>query len=155
MAMLSAKLIQLIEDHWQAITTAIIHHFRSEPRLHHISGLPETELRDIGRGILRNLGHWLTASKAEQHMVEEQYEGLGRVRFAENIPLHECVRALQVVKHRVVEFMRDHEFSQSSVEIFAEEELEHRLNDFFDDLVYHEVIGYEEAMRKSLAAAAR
>ena len=153
--MLSAKLIQLIEDHWQGITTAIIYQIRSDPRLHHISGLPETELTDIGRGILRNLGRWLTASRNEQRMVEEQYEGLGRVRFAEDIPLDECVLALQLVKHRVVEFMRDHEFSQSSLEIFAQEELEHRLGDFFDDLVYHEVIGYEAAMRKSLAAAAR
>lgn len=153
--MLSSKLIQLIEDHWQGITTAIIHTVRSDPRLHHMSALPETELRDTGRGILRNLGQYLTASKAEQQMVEEQYEGLGRVRFAESIPLHECVRALQVVKHKVVEFSRDHEFAQSSVAIYAEEELEHRLNEFFDDLIYHEVIGYEDAMRKAMVMTAR
>lgn len=153
--MLSAKLIQLIEDHWQGITTAIIHQIRSDPRLHHISRLPETELRDVGRGILRNLGQALTASRAEQQMVAEQYEGIGRVRFAESIPLHECVRALQVVKQRVVEFSRDHQFAQSTVEIYAEEELEHRLNEFFDDLIYHEVIGYEDAMRKAIASAVR
>jgi hypothetical protein len=153
--MLSAKLIQLIEDNWQGITSNLIHQIRSDPRLHHISTLPETELRDIGRGILRNLGHWLTASRLEQQSVEDQYEGIGKVRFAEHIPLNECVRALQVVKNKVVEFTRDHEFSHSSVEVLAEEELEHRLNQFFDDLVYHEVIGYEEAMRKSMAAAAR
>jgi hypothetical protein len=154
-AMLSAKLIQLIEDHWQGITTAIIHQIRSDPRLHQISRLSETELRDSGRGILRNLGQYLTASKLEQQMVEEQYEGIGRVRFAESIPLHECVRALQLVKQKVVQFSRDHQFAQSTVEIYAEEELEHRLNEFFDDLIYHEVIGYEEAMRKAMAAAAR
>lgn len=153
--MLSAKLIQLIEDHWQGITTAIIHQVRSDSRLHHFSALPETELRDIGRGILRNLGHWLTANKSEQRTVEEQYEGLGRVRFAESIPLHECVRAMQLVKQKVVEFSRDHEFAQSTVEIYASEELEHRLNEFFDDLIYHEVIGYEEAFRRSASAAAR
>jgi hypothetical protein len=153
--MLSAKLIQLIEDHWQGITTALIHEIRGDSRLPNIGRLPETELRDVGRGILRNLGHWLTASATEQQMVEEQYEGLGRIRFAEHIPLQECVLGLQVTKHRVIEFMRDHEFSQSAVAIYAEEELEHRLNHFFDDLVYHEIIGYEEAMRKSLAAAAR
>ncbi len=151
--MLSAKLIQLIEDHWQGITASIIQEMRSDPRLRHIAGLPESELRDIGRGILRNLGHWLTASRTEQQMVEEQYEGLGRVRFAEHIPLSESVRALHLVKSRVVEFERDHDFSQSSVEILATEELEHQLNEFFDNLVYHEVIGYEAAIRKSMAAA--
>lgn len=153
--MLSAKLIQLIEDQWQGITTGIIQQMRSDPRLHQISALPETELRDIGRGILRNLGHWLTASRTEHHTVEEQYEGLGRVRFAEHIPLAECVRALQVVKSRVVEFTRDHELSRSSMDLLATQELEHQLNEFFDDLVYHEVIGYEGAMRRAMTAAAR
>lgn len=152
--MLSAKLIQLIEDHWQGIMTAVVHQVRADPRLPQISRLPEAELRDAGRNLLRNLGHWLTASKSEQHMVEEHYQGVGKVRFAENIPLHECVRTLQAIKHKVVEFSRDHEFAQSTVEIYAEEELEHRLNEFFDDLIYHEVIGYEEAMRKAIHAGA-
>lgn len=151
--MLSAKLVQLIEDNWQGITANMIHQIRNDSHLHHMSALADTELRDRGRGVLRNLGHWLTASTTEHRMIQEQYEGLGRVRFAEGIPLHECVRALQLMKARVVEFTRDHEFSQSSVEIFAEEELEHRLNEFFDDLVYHEVIGYEDAMRQSMTAA--
>ncbi len=145
--MLSARLIQLVEENWEGITAATIRQVRSDPKLLHVRNLPDSELRDVGRGILKNLGHWLTANRAEQRMVEEQYEGLGRVRFAEGVPLHECVRALQVVKHKVVEFMRDHEFAQSSVSIYAEEELEHRLNEFFDDLTYHEVLGYEKALR--------
>ncbi len=151
--MLSAKLIQLIEDHWQGITTAIVQQIHRDPRLINLSNLPEVELREVGRGILRNLGHWLTASTSEREMMEEQYEGLGRVRFVESVPLHECVHALQSAKQRVIEFVREHEFSESAVEIYAEEELEHTLNRFFDNLIYHEVIGYEEAMRKSLAAA--
>jgi hypothetical protein len=148
--MLSAKLIQLIEDHWEGITAAVIRQIRSDPRLFHISNLPDTELREVGRNILKNLGHWVTASRNEQRTVEEIYEGLGRVRFAQGIPLHECVRGQQIVKQKVVEFMRDHEFAQSSVSIYAEEELEHRLNDFFDDLTYHEVFGYESALREAL-----
>lgn len=152
--MLSAKLIQLIEDHWEGITTAVLHQIRNDPKLPRIGTLPETELRDVGRTMLKNLGRFLTASKLEQRSIEEQYEGLGRVRFAEGVPLHEAVRALQIVKKKVVEFLRDHEFAQSSVAIYAEEELEHRLNDFFDDLVYHEVRGYEAAMRQALEARA-
>ena len=36
---------------------------------------------------------------------------------------------------------------QTSLEIYAEEELEHRLNRFMDFLVYHHVRGYEAALR--------
>jgi hypothetical protein len=147
--MLSARLIQLIEENWEGITSATIRQIRSDPKLLRIRSLPETELREVGRNILKNLGHWVTANRAEQRVVEEQYEGIGKVRFAEGIPLHECVRGLQVVKQKVVEFMRDHEFAQSSVAIYAEEELEHRLNEFFDDLTYHEVLGYERALREA------
>lgn len=156
--MLSARLIQLIEENWEGITAATIRQIRSDPKLLHIRNLPETELREVGRNVLKNLGHWLTANRAEQRVVEEHYEGLGRVRLAESVPLHECVRGLQIVKQKVVEFMRDHEFAQSAVSIYAEEELEHRLNDFFDVLTYHEVLGYETALRQAsnaMAAQAR
>ncbi len=152
--MLSAKLIQLIEDHWQGITTGIIHQVRSDPHLDHFGRLPDAELQEIGRAIFRNLGTWLTASEAEQRTVEQYYEAVGRTRFAEHIPLQECVRGLQVVRKYVVKFTRDRAFSQNSTEIYGEEELEHRLNEFFDDLVYHEVLGYEDAIRKSLVRAA-
>jgi hypothetical protein len=147
--MLSAKLIQVIEDHWEGITNVILHHIRSDPKLPHMRNLPESELRDVGRTILKNLGSYLTASKQDRRSLEEQYEGLGRVRFAEKVPLHESVRTLQLVKRKVVEFLRDHEFAQSTVAIYAEEELEHRLNEFFDDLIYFEVRGYEAAMRQA------
>jgi hypothetical protein len=152
--MLSTKLVNLIEDHWQGISSAILHTLRADPRLLHVRNLPDTELHEIGRTILRNLGHCLTASKRDQDLIAEQYEGIGRLRFAERIPLQECVRALQLVKRKVIEFMRDHALAESSVDIYGEEELEHRLNDFFDDLIYHEVVGYEDAMKKAYAASA-
>lgn len=152
--MLSAKLIQLIEDHWEGIMTAVLHNLRNDPRLPNMRKIPDSELRDLGRTMLKNLGQYLTASRHELRALEEQYEGLGRVRFAEDIPLHESVRALQGVKRKVIEFLRDHEFAQSSVAIYAEEELEHRLGEFFDDLIYYEVRGYEAAMRQAIAARA-
>jgi hypothetical protein len=152
--MLSAKLIQLIEDHWEGITTSILRQLRSDPRLLHVGKLPESELRDTGRTMLKNLGACLTANRQDWRSLQEQYEGIGRVRFAQNIPLHESVRALQVVKKKVVEFLRDHEFAQSTVSIYAEEELEHRLNEFFDELIYSQVRGYETALRQSIEAKA-
>src|SRR3974377_2133722 len=124
--MLSAKLIQVIEDHYEGITNTILHQIGNDPKLEHIRNLPESELRDVGRTMLKNLGAYLTANKQDWRSLEEQYEGIGRVRFAEKVPLHESVRALQLVKRKVVEFLRDHEFAQSTVAIYAEEELEHR-----------------------------
>ena len=152
--MLSAKLVQLIEDHWESITDSVLRHLRSDPRLVHIGRLPDSELRDTGRTMLKNLGACLTASRQDWRSLEEQYEGIGRVRFAEHVPLYESVRALQIVKKKVIEFLRDHEFAQSSVAIYAEEELEHRLNEFFDEVIYFQVRGYELALHQSIEARA-
>ena len=54
--MLSAKLVQLIEDHWEGITNSILRQLRSDPKLAHIGLLPDSELRDTGRIMLKNLG---------------------------------------------------------------------------------------------------
>lgn len=147
--MLSTRLIHLIEDHWQAISSSVIQEIRSDPALRHIRALPETELREIGRTILRNLGHWLTAPKGDQDIIAEQYETIGRLRFSESIPLHECVRALQLVKAKTIYFVCDQGLSQSSIDMYGANELERRISAFFDHLIYHEVIGYESALRRS------
>src|SRR5215831_2217841 len=72
-AMLSTRLLHLIEDHWQTISSSVIQEIRNDPALRRIRALPETELREIGRTILRNLGHWLTAPKRDQEIIAGQY----------------------------------------------------------------------------------
>ena len=51
------------------------------------------------------------------------------------------------LKYETVDYIRNQGFPQTSLEIYAEEELEHRLNRFIDFLVYHMVRGYEAALR--------
>jgi hypothetical protein len=43
--------------------------------------------------------------------------------------------------------MRDQGTPTNTVELYAEEELEYRVGQFFDCLVYHLVKGYEMAMK--------
>ena len=144
--MLSYKLIQLIEDHWELITDEVIERIRKEPELSHISQLPKSELKDWGRGILKNLGHWL---EGRDEGLARHYERLGRLRFEEGVPLHESVWALFQLKDHMVEFVREQGLPHSAVEIYAEEELEHRVGRFFDWLVWHLVRGYEHALREA------
>ena len=65
------------------------------------------------------------------------------------MPLHETVRSVQILKDQMLDFVREQGVAQSSVELYAEEELEHRAGLFFDDLIYHLVRGYEGALRKA------
>lgn len=149
--MLSHQLIAMIENHWEQITTEVIDSIRADPLLTVIAGLPFHELESWGRTVSKNLGYWLSGAAAE---IGSEYEAVGRRRFTAGIPMAECVHALQLLKDKMLDFVRSRGFAATTLEIYAEEELEHRVGKFFDNLTYHLVHGYEAAMKHSAAFAA-
>ena len=149
--MLSHQLIHLIEEHCQDITNWVIKQLQQRPETPHVAKLPRTELESWGRELLRNLGTWLDGIEDE---IGLRYESLGALRFHESVPVAEFVFALYMLKNRIVLYAREHGFYASAVEIYAEEELEHRIGLFFDRLVYHLVKGYERELRAAAHLAA-
>ena len=150
--MLSGKLVHLIETNWSQITGRALEQIRREPEMSHTRALVETELRDRAEILLQNLGHWLTAGENER--LASAYEQLGRLRCEEGVPLHEAIRAMTIVREKILDFVEEHVESKTSVELYAEEELERRLNRFFDLLVIHMAKGFERALRHSIAVNA-
>ncbi len=148
--MLSHRLVKLIEDHYEAIVAEAAQRIHEDPELTHLRALPQAELEIWGESVLRNLGHWLDG---KDEAIAQQYEGLGRLRYDENVPLHEAVPGLQILKAGTVDFVREQGFGRSTLEIYAEEELEHRVDRFYDWLLYHLVRGYEAALRRTLRMA--
>jgi len=145
--MLSSKLIAMIESHWESIAARILHQIRQDPELDHLRRMPDSDLEDRGREIAKNLGHWLTASEKE---VARRYEQIGRTRYQQLVPLHESVHGLHIVKHAILSFVRDQGLGQTTIEVYAEEELEHHVGLFFDCVVHHLVRGYEQELRQAL-----
>lgn len=140
--MLSNKLIQLAEDHWQGIAVGAMRRIRQEKDLPHMAKLPDAELRDWARGILKSLESW---AGNEDKRLANRYENLGRRRFEEATPLHETIRALHILKFTMIEFVRNEGFGRTTLEVYSEEELEHRVTLFFDWLLYHIARGYDAA----------
>jgi hypothetical protein len=151
--MLSGKLIHLIESHEEAITNRLIRQVRQQPVLAHLAGLPEAELRERGREIVKNLGYWLSAGDNRQKL-EREYEEVGRIRFQEAVPLHEAIYGLCLVKYTMIDFMREQGLDRDSLELYAEEELGRRVAQFFDFLIIHMARGYEREWRHEMRAAA-
>jgi hypothetical protein len=149
--MVSTHLIRMIESHAEQITVDAIQGIRQDPELTVLKNLPDAELRSWAGHILKHLGDWLAASGDQQ--IASCYQGLGKLRFEEHVPLHESVRNFQALKDLIVTYVRNQGMRQTTVEIYAEEELEHLLSRFFDKMVYHVVRGYEGARRYSTAAA--
>ncbi len=150
--LLSSKLIQLIEDHWDPITNGIIKEIQRNPRLRHIGALPEGELRDRARDILEHLGHWLSGPHEDE--LARRFQAIGAARFTDAIPLAEVVLAYIVVKTRLIDYVRGQGLVQNPVALYAEEELQHTVGRFFDSIIYHVVCGYEEARPKAAQAKA-
>jgi len=150
--MLSGKLIHLIEAHQEQIATNVIREIRRHPDMPHFHGLPDAELRERGQQILEQLGHWLSAGNETE--IERRYEALGKLRFEEGIPLNESVRALSIIKDKMIDFVHEQGLSKTAVELYAEEELERRVGRFFDALTIHMVRGYETAWRHAAHAMA-
>jgi hypothetical protein len=143
--MLSSKLVQLIEGHWEEITAHLIAQIRKHPDMPNLSRKTDAELRDWSRHILQDLGYLLSASKAQE--VRRRFEVLGRTRYEESIPLHEAVLRFHILKNAIIGFIHDQGFPMSAMHLYAEEELELRIGRFFDDCLYHVVRGYESALR--------
>lgn len=149
--MLSGKLIHLIEAHQAQIADSVIREIRNHPDMTHLCTLPDAELRERGQQILENLGHWLAAGHEAE--ITKLYETLGRSRFEESLPLHESVRALAMVKDKMIDFVHEQGIARTSMDLYAEEELERRVGRFFDALTIHMVHGYETAWRHAAHAA--
>ena len=145
--MLSGKLVHLIEAHWEEVLSRIINQINREPSIAHYRAVVEPELREWGEILLRNLGHWLTPGREVE--IGHHYERLGRLRFEADIPLHECVRWLAIAREVMLDFVEEHVYSKTSLELYEEEELDRILGRFFDVLIIHMVKGYEEALRRA------
>ena len=149
--MLSARLIQLIETHHKELTDRVLRETWRRQDLPHILRLPEAELRERNRLLLEHLGEWLMGNEEKMSKLQES---LGIKRFEQSVPLHESVHALCLIKNTVIEFIEEQGIPRDTIGLYAEEELEHRLGKFFDQLIIHLVRGYERAWRRAIRVAA-
>jgi len=149
--MLSTRLVQLIESNWEVIAERLIAALRKHPDIEQLSRCSDMELREWCHEILANLGYLLAASKDNE--VKRRFQVLGRMRFEENIPLHEAVLRFHLLKDKIIGFVHEQGFPMTAMQLYAEEELESRMGRFFDACVYALVRGYEAAIRRAQRVA--
>jgi hypothetical protein len=144
--MLSGKLARLIEEHSEQIAKAAIRQISDNPNLRHLSSLSDSRLFENWCDILAKLTRWFEPSQRDA--LASEHEEAGRARLEQGIPLHESVLALQLVRNQTVRYVTEQELDRNYIELYAEEELERWLANFFDFLTYHLVKGYEAALRE-------
>ena len=150
--MVPSKLVSQIEDHWDNIARRAVRRIRACTQLPHLQQMPESEIHQVGQRILHNLSHWLLSAPEKE--IAERYQEIGRHRCHDGMPLHEAVRAQQLMRESTIDYLREHELTTNTVEMRAENELENELARFFDLMTFHLVRGYEEELRRSAHAHA-
>ena len=139
--MISMIQVHFIELHWEAIARRALARIREEvPNSH---ALPDAVILQRVSELFGHLGDWLAAIDPEA--IAARYEQVGRER-AERQHLCDLVRGFQIIRQCAVDYARDHQVSESSVQLRSESELEYRIDRFFDMVIYHVVKGYERAM---------
>jgi hypothetical protein len=149
--MLSTRLVQLIENNWEEVASRTWLAVKRHPEMPVLGRQSEADMRDWCENILSNLGELLAAPKDEE--IKKRFQILGRIRFEEQIPLHEAVLRFQMLKDKIIGFVHEQGYPMTAIQLYSEEEMEQRMGRFFDACVYNVVRGYEEALRRSARAS--
>jgi hypothetical protein len=144
--MLSTRLVRMIEDHAEPITRALVNDLQSNPRTPTYNAIAGYKLHDRIFEVYRNLDRWLVDESDAS--IETAYTELGKIRFAEDVPLSEVVYALILTKNHLRDYISTSAMLDSAVELYQEKEFQWLITRFFDKAIYYTVQAYmQEAAR--------
>ena len=145
--MISARLVHLIEANGDQIIDRVAAQIRREPLITHGKAILDYELNGLGRDLLDNLGEWL--SSGNFHELLRRFERFGTICYEQSIPLHEALHGLSMLREKILDVAQENMISNSSIELYGEEELDRRVGRFFDRLAISVARGFEEAVHRT------
>ncbi|GAB4343225.1 MAG: hypothetical protein Kow0089_18840 [Desulfobulbaceae bacterium] len=145
--LLSDKLIELIEDHSEAIAGKWMEDVRSNRSTPTFHDFDQELLYQRVFLVISHFGQWLGGSYRGQD-IASYYQALGRERKREGFALSEVVSALTLIKKHIWEFALARGMWRKTIDIYMILELERRISLFFDRAVYHVARGYETEDRQ-------
>jgi hypothetical protein len=140
------KLFPMVQDHGEQICGRVMRQLHETMDLEQIRRLPESYLRQRLQDVTTRLGRGLGSGRES---LVKHYRELGRLCFEQSVPLHETVYLLHLLKDNINDFVREQGFAQSSLELYAEQQLEQYLSRLFGGLLYQVACGYEQALREA------
>ncbi len=147
--MLSARLMQRVEQNWERIASAVIEQSRRDTHIRHYACLDEAEIRARAQDVIGNLGRWL--SRPDEAELRHRYRDLGWRRREEGFPLEEVIYKLQTIEWKIVQYVQDENPPENSVQLYGELEMSRVLHRFFGIVVHSVVCGYQRGRELPLA----
>lgn len=150
--MLSTRLVRMIEDHADELMRGLLGKLKTHDRTPAYHRFSDLEIRSRAHTVYKNLGSWMVGKPEEE--IRQLYEDLGLRRFQEGTPLQEVIYALILTKNNLLDYIRTSGLSGTALEIYAEQELSHQINRFFDTAIYYTAVGYEKSASPGKATGA-
>ncbi len=152
--MISARLVELIQNHAPRLTEDVVNDLVSNAETTGFRAVPRIELEARIFEICHHLGDWI-AARADR-AVQAEFEEWGSTRFGQGIPLSQVVYAVILLKRHLRRYIRDHGLVESSfprvegdyvlpMHLISLQELDGMVSEFFDKAIHHLTRGYEAA----------
>ena len=151
--MFSTRLIHVIECKGDEIIDRVADQIGREPLMTQRTFIEAYELKGLGSDLLHHLGDLL--SSGHTHEMAHRFERFGALCYQQSIPLQEAMRALSMLREKMLDVAQENMLSNSSIELYAEEELDRRLGRFFDGLSIRLARGFEDAVRHPSSAGSK
>jgi hypothetical protein len=140
--MISEKFVRLIKDNIDEIVKywcSEIHENETTPAFRSVEA---QVCVPYGTTVLRQLGDWLDEKKKPSEL-KDMYIELGKQRADEGLPIEDIVSAHLLLKRHIWLFVLSHGFLSTAFELYQVLEINNRVVNFFDHLIYYMVYGYE------------
>lgn len=135
-------IVAIAETHAEPLAKKWLERLRREEGMERYLLRPEAELLQHVRAAYEEIGTYLDQPR---HMViVEHFRNTGRRRRAEGVPLHQVVRAVQIARIVLWQYVIEEGIFDSTANLYQGLNLYRQIVNFFDAAVLFAVQGYSE-----------
>jgi len=156
--MVADRLVEIIENNAARLSVDVAADLAGNTLTRGFRAVPRQDLERRVVQILRHLSHSLADQRSER--VKAEFHDWGRRRLDQGIPFSEIIYAIIVLKHHLRRYIRDNGLVEASfprvgqnltvpVHLNNLQELNAKMNLFFDEALYHLTVGYEQASKRN------
>ena len=136
------KVVKLVEGHAEGLAKRLVDRIRKDSGVEAFLRLPQDELLRRLTDVYREIGIFLDQPKSP--VIRHYFFDAGVMRRNQGVPPQDLVRAIQLARDVVWEFVREQAEFDSSVNLYQAMELHGQVVHFFDWAVVYAVDGYCE-----------
>ena len=146
--MIPRTLVRQIEQNADKLAADVVRTVKADKRATAYHQLSDQKFEEYVLDLYKNLGTWLRSRTWSA--LETVYERKGRDRYHDGMPLAHVIFAFTETKVMLLEYIRS-SVEGDSTERDMELQLIMTISQFFDRVIYHIIVGYEDARRADLA----